>query len=209
MIRERLTVWLVFRFTGRINSSVKLLKCLPLLLSLCCAYAEVVTKENVEKFRASAEQGDASAQCSLGAYYGKGIGVSEDDAEGDEEAVKWFRKAADQGNAGGQYNLGLCYSLGVGVPRDGAEAVKWYRKAADQGNADAQFQLGIFYCTGKNVPKDNIAGYMWFNLAAAQGNELAKKGKELASESMTKEQIAEAQKMSREWQERFDKREKK
>jgi hypothetical protein len=50
---------------------------------------------------------------------------------------------------------------------------------------------------------------MWFNLASAQGLEDAKKGKEIASESMTKEQIAEGQKLSREWLERFDKREKK
>jgi hypothetical protein len=40
---------------------------------------------------------------------------------------------------------------------------------------------------------------MWFNLAAAKGKETAKKGREMASESMTKEQIAEAQKLSREW----------
>jgi uncharacterized protein len=40
---------------------------------------------------------------------------------------------------------------------------------------------------------------MWFNLAAAQGDEDAKKGKGMISENMTKEQIAEAQKLSREW----------
>ena len=40
---------------------------------------------------------------------------------------------------------------------------------------------------------------MWWNLAAAQGNELAKENKGIISERMTREQIAEAQKLSREW----------
>jgi len=40
---------------------------------------------------------------------------------------------------------------------------------------------------------------MWFNLAAAQGDEGAKRNKGILSEKMTGEQIAEAQKLSREW----------
>lgn len=40
---------------------------------------------------------------------------------------------------------------------------------------------------------------MWYNLAAAQGDEVAKKNKGIMSERMTREQIAEAQKLSREW----------
>jgi uncharacterized protein len=85
------------------------------------------------------------------------------------------------------------------VPEDDAEAVKWYRKAAEQGYANAQFNLGLMYLNGEGVPEDNVFAYMWFNLAAAQGDEDAKKGKGMISENMTKEQIAEAQKLSREW----------
>jgi uncharacterized protein len=55
------------------------------------------------------------------------------------------------------------------------------------------------YANGQGVPEDNVLAYMWFNLAAAQGDEDAKKGKGMISENMTKEQIAEAQKLSREW----------
>jgi hypothetical protein len=40
---------------------------------------------------------------------------------------------------------------------------------------------------------------MWFNLSAAQNNTKAKDAKDIIIKSMTKEQIAEAQKMSREW----------
>ncbi len=41
---------------------------------------------------------------------------------------------------------------------------------------------------------------MWLNLARAQGDEGARKNMKLLVEQMTKEQIAEAQKMAREWQ---------
>ena len=55
------------------------------------------------------------------------------------------------------------------------------------------------YVIGSGVPEDYVVAYMWLNLAAAQGHENAKKGKGIISEEMTKEQIADAQKLSREW----------
>ena len=151
--------------------------------------------EAVKWYRKAAEQGYAYAQYNLGLMYDNGEGVPEDDAE----AVKWFRKAAEQGEANAQYNLGVSYANGEGVPEDDTEAVKWYRKAAEQGYANAQSNLGLMYGTGSGVPEDYVVAYMWLNLAAAQGHENAKKGKGIISEEMTKEQIAEAQKLSSEW----------
>lgn len=52
---------------------------------------------------------------------------------------------------------------------------------------------------GQGVDQDNVEAYMWYNLAAAQGDEKAKTNKGIISERMTSEQIAEAQKLSREW----------
>ena len=40
---------------------------------------------------------------------------------------------------------------------------------------------------------------MWWNLAAAQGNEGAQDNKDIIEEEMTREQIAEAQRLTREW----------
>ncbi len=40
---------------------------------------------------------------------------------------------------------------------------------------------------------------MWYNLAAAQGNEIAQENKDIIEQRMTREQIAEAQRLSREW----------
>ena len=120
-----------------------------------------------------------------------------------------YRKAADQGNADAQYNLGFAYDGGQGIPEDKAKAAKWYRKAADQGNALAQTELGYACEKGAGLPQDYIQGYMWYNLASAQGIELAKEWKLAVSKKMTKEQIAEAQKLSTQWFERKAKEKKK
>ncbi len=40
---------------------------------------------------------------------------------------------------------------------------------------------------------------MWYNLAAAQGNEIAQETKDIIEQRMTREQIAEDQRLSREW----------
>ena len=40
---------------------------------------------------------------------------------------------------------------------------------------------------------------MWYNRAAAQGNERAQRNKDRAESRMTREQIAEAQRLSTEW----------
>ena len=97
-----------------------------------------------------------------------------------------------------QYNLGVMYTNGEGVPQDDVEAVKWYRLAADQGNAKAQFNLGVRYANGKGVPRNYVLAYAWINIVAANGAEKAKELKKRVSKIMTQEQIAEAQKLSRE-----------
>ena len=113
--------------------------------------------------------------------------------------VERLKNLAEQGFAGSQWKLAYRYANGIGVPEDDAEAVKWYRKAAEQGYADAQLNLGYMYSEGIGVPEDDVVAYMWYNLAAAQNNSIAKENKDIIVKVMTKEQIAEAQKMSREW----------
>ena len=71
--------------------------------------------------------------------------------------------------------------------------------AAEQGLAVAQVSLGVLYDRGEGVPEDLVYAYMWYNLSAAQGNETAQNNKEIIEPRMTREQIAEAQRLSREW----------
>jgi len=151
--------------------------------------------EAVRLFRLAAEQGDANAQTNLGNMYVNGEGVPEDYAE----AVRLFRLAAEQGLARAQYNLGIMYSNGRGVPEDDAERVRWYRLAAEQGYANAQTNLGNMYVNGEGVPRDMVLAYMWFDIAAAQGHEGAQRNRGLVRGLMTREQIDEAQRLSREW----------
>ena len=55
------------------------------------------------------------------------------------------------------------------------------------------------YVIADGVPEDIVLAYMWWNLAAAQGDEGPQSNKDRAERQMTSEQIAEAQRLSREW----------
>jgi TPR repeat protein len=55
------------------------------------------------------------------------------------------------------------------------------------------------YDNGEGVPEDIGFAHMWWNLAAAQGQEAAQSNKDILEERMTREQIAEGQRLSREW----------
>ena len=69
---------------------------------------------------------------------------------------------------------------------------------------DAQGKLGFLYASGQGVPQDYGQAHMWYNLAVAnavdaQTRASAIKGREEIAAKMTPAQIAEAQKMAREW----------
>ena len=55
------------------------------------------------------------------------------------------------------------------------------------------------YAKGDGVPQDYVRAHMWFSLSAAQGEQSAVKGLEMAELRMTPAQIAEAQKLARDW----------
>jgi len=114
--------------------------------------------------------------------------------------VRWVRRAAEQGLAEAQYNLGVRYAAGHVLPQDNDKAVRWYRRAAAQGDAEAQHNLGLMYAKGRGVLQDDVPAHMWVNLAAARGNEHARKARDLLAGKMTLAQIAEAQRLAREWQ---------
>ena len=153
-------------------------------------------------WRPLADQGNADAQFHLGVMYNDGQGVPQDYAE----ALRWYRLAAAQGYAGAQYNLGSMYNTGRGVPQDYAEVLRWYRLAAAQGHAGAQNNLGFMYSDGRGVPQDYVQAHKWYNLAASQysateaeDRDVATKNRDLVAAQMNTDQIAEAQRLAREW----------
>ena len=88
--------------------------------------------------------------------------------------------------------------------RDYTKAVKSFRLVAEKGNALAQFLLGDMYFYGLGVRKDNVLAYMWYNLAVAGASvpdisEKIAEARENLAKRMTPAQIAEAQRLSREW----------
>lgn len=132
--------------------------------------------------------------------YEKGKGVPKDYAV----AAGWYRKAAEQGNSQAQAFLGDYYARGQGVTQDYAAAAKWYRKAAEKGVPQAQNNLGVMYAKGLGVPNDNVLAHMWYNLAGSkfpdgEKRETAKKNRDDIAVKMTPAQIAEAQRLAREW----------
>src|SRR5262249_31805490 len=103
-----------------------------------------------------------------------------------------------------QSYLGVMYAAGQGVPQDHAEAVKWFRKAADQGDLAGQAGLGLAYANGEGVPQDHILAYMWLNLAATRASgalerDFVVKNRDRIAQTMTPAQLAEAQRLAREW----------
>lgn len=115
-----------------------------------------------------------------------------------------IRARADRGEADAQFDLGVMCFDGRGVPQDDAEAVRWYRRAAEQGDAYAQHNLGVMYANGQGVPQDYVEAHKWVNLAASQNIEGFDRKRAAAMRSslatrMTSAQIAEAQRLAREW----------
>jgi TPR repeat protein len=191
-------------------------------------------KEATKWFTKAANQGHAEAQYSLGWMYVRGLGVTQDyekaidlwvkassqgigkatfqlartfyQVQNYKEAVKGYTMAANQGDAEAQHNLGLMYCDGKGVPQDYAVAAEWYTKAAEQGLAEAQYNLGYSYANGYGVPQDYVQAHKWWNLAATSGLEAAKKARDIVVEEMAPEQIAEAQRLAREWWEEHGKK---
>lgn len=122
----------------------------------------------------------------------------------DMAAVRLLLPLAEGGDGFAQFALGFIYDTANAIPRDDAAAAKWYRKAADQGVAGAQYNLGAMYADGHGVPRDYVEAYKWLSVVvarstAAQERDAALKMRDLVAAKMTREQVAEAAKLAREW----------
>jgi TPR repeat protein len=75
-----------------------------------------------------------------------------------------------------------------------------------KGDPFAQYYLGVMYRYGRGVPQDYVLAHMWFTLAMARFDKAEKHdrgvalvAREFIVDNMTPAQIAEAQKLAREW----------
>lgn len=148
--------------------------------------------EAIKWFRQAAEQNHPIAQYNLGYCYSRGIGVEINY----EDSMMWIHKAAIQDHANAQAALGYAYWEGLGVKKDYKEAVKWFRKAANQNAENAQWSLAAALELGLGTIKNEVESYKWYLLAGVQGNESAREGISRMEKRLTREQIAEGQRLA-------------
>ncbi len=109
---------------------------------------------------------------------------------------------AEAGDPECQADIGAMYLAGLDVPQDFDQAERWLRPAAEQGTARAQAALGLMYKNGDGLPQDDVQAYMWLQIAAFMGEDKASLLRDFMAESMTPEQVAEAQRLAGEWRPR-------
>ena len=79
------------------------------------------------------------------------------------------------------------------------DSLAQYEREARTGRAEALYNLGLAYSTGQGVVQDYVAAHKWFNLAAMRGSDVAKNWRIQIAGEMNAGQIAQAQKLAREW----------
>ena len=89
---------------------------------------------------------------------------------------------------------------GEGGAPNHTEAAKWFTQAAEQGDAEGQVALGMLYALGRGVESDLVQANKWITLDAEQGNDEAKAELAQLATKLSPSQLAESQKLAREWQ---------
>jgi uncharacterized protein len=71
--------------------------------------------------------------------------------------------------------------------------------ASDAMTADALFELAMTYCIGRGAGEDYVTAHKWLNLAALKGSDAARQYRRELAREMTAAQVAEAQRLARDW----------
>ena len=119
--------------------------------------------------------------------------------KGISEALIFTINTAKSGDSFAQYILGLLYKKGEGVPQNNQMAVRWFRHSAEQGYSGGQEQLSLMYFNGEGVPQDYVLAHMWCNLSGSSEDRFHVINRSIIEKKMTPSQIAEAQKLARNW----------
>lgn len=127
-------------------------------------------KQEFIKLTENAEQGNSSAQYTLGWKFAHGFGSNSDYTRFDitdlQLAVHWLSLAAKQKHILALNKLATMYAAGEGVTQDKHTAIYLWKTAAEQGDVVAECSLGSIYIQLKNYP----AAKIYFQRAANQGN---------------------------------------
>ena len=159
------------------------------------AFRQGDIEEALDEWRPLAQDGDRDAQQALGMVYEYGHGLGRDDAQ----AVHWYLRAAAQGHPEALYRLGVFYDNGWGGARVDGLAVDFYERAAQLGHAFAQHDLAFMHFNGTGGPQDGVQAYKWLKLASRQRADLMAKHLFTVSQSLTPDQIDEAEREAQTW----------
>lgn len=130
------------------------------------------------------------------------------------QAAQFLKRAAELGNAQAQNALGELYQSGRGFPKDFEMAARYFGQSAQQGEAAGAKNIGLAFARGQGVERKPVQAYFWLSIGAfdevSQSN--AKWGTEALeliddpavlrdklARSMKADEIAEAQRLTREW----------
>jgi len=148
-------------------------------------------EEAVNWYRKAAEQGKPEAQTALGAY----AFAAKNYAVG----IKWYRMAAEQGDSTAQVHLSMAYDLGLGA-WDEAQSIQWLNKSIDQRNPLAFASMAGRSEVGRGVPLNLVEALKWYVLSLAEQDDVDFRSRMVNLQAqMTPDQIAEAQRLAREW----------
>ena len=78
-------------------------------------------------------------------------------------------------------------------------AYKGFLELSGKGSSISQYLLAEMCLKGMGVLQDYSQAHMWFNIAASQGHKKAKVHLDRLTNKMSTVQIAEAQKLARDW----------
>jgi TPR repeat protein len=158
----------------------------------CIAILSDTPEEAARWFIKAADNGHHGAQVRAGLAFLHGSGVEADV----DRAIGYFSQAAEQGNVAANFYLGISYKS-QGDSENLRRAASAFQVAADHNDIDSQRHLGALYAEGSGVPRDVVLSYKWFNIAAGQGDDLAARARDALEEVMLRTQVAEAQRLSR------------
>jgi hypothetical protein len=114
-------------------------------------------------------------------------------------ALQPCRSLAERGDARAQLSLGRHV---LQRPRSAARLHPKGERDAQGGRTrlypPRKPDLGVLYWNGQGVQQDVVLAYMWLSLAAAREPDAVGK-RDVAASQMTPEEIAEAQRLARNW----------
>jgi TPR repeat protein len=173
----------------------------------------------IKWFEAAIRDGNLGALLALGSLYELGKGVPRDKKTAEDLYSKslsrgYFfgirlaklRADAAKGDTNAEYELGQSWFGTSGLVEDIDEALRLINKAADKFHTRAILTLGFMYKQGWKVPQDYVTAHKWYNIGASLGDDKAKYERDDLAKKMTPPQLADAQKLAREWMESRAKR---